>query len=324
MKQKNLIKSSFLLVVIFFIFSYIISGKGDMENDKSMNNKSASNHTTIIGKYHDRRETKMSTTEKYITDINKLSYKSDDKGVFEGTYTLIHNTQKNEKIVFYALLENSEKPLEFIINNEKKVYHIIDIPKNREEKINFKFNNLPSGKHIIYFFTEKYFGEYKITKPIDKTDFKNYISRYYFSVDVKSQYSIFSTKDSYKQTIKVEDIVEKGEKLSLFEDKKLSKKTDNVKKGVSYLLINNPYDFDIKGSLGAMVDYEYKSIEDIVVPKKSKSIISIDLGNGFIQKNESIKFLFLGIPQNLTNEDNLPIRIMIPSQRFQIEESNSL
>lgn len=318
MRKKYLVSLTLLLFVIIFILFYIIKVKDDIKDDKSMLSDPENSGMEIIRKTVERRETKISTIEKYITDINTLSYKSDENGQFEGTYTLIHNTQKDEKTVFYALLENSDLPLEFYVNGEKGSYHIIDMPKNGEKEINFKFINLPPGEHIIYFFTEKFYGEYKTPQPV----MHKYITRYYLSVDVKGLSSGLSLKGNHKNPLKEEKAIDNEEKLYLFENESLSKEAENFKKGIYYLLISNPHDFDIKGNLSAMADYEYKPIEDIIVKKNSNSTILIELDYEFIHDKESIRFLFLGTPQELAGEDGIPIRIMIPSERFPINKSH--
>lgn len=320
MKRNKLIKCIFLLFGLFLVFICISMVNGMGEKDEPMKSKATNKKFSIIGKSLNKRKTRMSTTEQYITDINKLSYKSDDNGVFEGTYTLIHDTKEDERIVFYAILENSKTPLEFIVNNQKKAFHVVEMPKNGENKINFKFNNLPPGEHILYFFTEKYFDDYKTVESFEQLGFHNYISRYYFLIDVKSQHSEVLNEMSYKKTLIIDDIVEKGEKLSVFEDEELSEATGKIKNGFYYLLINNPYDFDIAGTLCVIADYEYKPIEDIVVTKNSKSTISIELDEEFIRKKESLRFLFLGtLQKSKIIKEDIPIRLMIPSQRFIVE-----
>ncbi|MGP7819350.1 hypothetical protein [Niallia sp. 01092] len=267
--------------------------------------------------YSESRTTRISTTPEYINDLNKLDFKTNENGIFEGTHILKHNTSKDEKVVFYAVMENGASPLLITLNGKKGYFHMIDVPKCGEVQLNYSLSNIPAGKQMIYLFTEKYFDDYKHSDEWEKRHSNWYITHLYFSLDVKGANPAPVANHLYVVPKRIEKPTQKGLPITIYKDKNLFKEADELKEGTYYLSINNKYDREMQGQLMMMTDYTVGNSQKLFIPAFSKIIIPFELKKESLI--ESIRFILLGIPTKDYFEAPRPIRIVQGSHRLPVE-----
>ncbi|MEX3625537.1 hypothetical protein [Viridibacillus arvi] len=270
-----------------------------------------------ISHYSDSRTTSMETTPKFTNNKDKLDFKTDSDGCFKGAYILNHQTQTDNKLIFYILVENIDSPVSFIVNGEESEYHIIHVPKLGEVTFDFELSNLPIGKHIIHLINEPCF-EYVVQVQECNPSIKYIYTGIYFSLEVTNGKMPLELK-------KYEIIHEQRESdfknrisLNLFEDKKLSIVAEQIKDGSYYLAINNDIDYEIKGQLCIMSDYRLESAQKLIVPLKKKVIVPVKFHRDSLKK--SIRFIFLMIPTKIDAEAGIPSRNVFMSERLLVQE----
>lgn len=80
----------------------------------------------------------------------------------------------------------------------------------------------------------------------------------------------------------------------------------------------NPQNFDVRGNLYFISDYELEESQKLVIPANTMIVIQVELSNDIL--NESMRFLFLGAPQRTFSNVDSPVRISQFSLRLPIQE----
>lgn len=256
--------------------------------------------------------------KEYIKDFHTLSYKSGNAGQFTATLRVMHETEKVEKIIFYAMLEGEGTLLEFSVAGVKKVHHLVDVPRHGEVDFIFTFEDLPPGNHIIYLLTEDYLNPFYIEE-----ECKGHIGFVYFAIEVEN-----AKKKSLSNHVELfeynghtcnKDKKMKIPQITLFKDKKMKKLVESVCSGsYYYLAINNPYDFEYDANLNVLVNYELNQLGKMTIPQSSKLVFPIILSEELLEDKQSILFLLIGKPIKAPNEYGIPERIRFFSKRLEV------
>lgn len=271
------------------------------------------NQDTNQGSFH--RGFLFLANKEYIKDFHTLSYKSGNAGQFTATLRVMHETEKVEKIIFYAMLEGEGTLLEFSVAGVKKVHHLVDVPRHGEVDFIFTFEDLPPGNHIIYLMTEDYLNPFYIEE-----ECKGHIGFFYFAIEVEN-----ANKKSLSNHVELFEYNghtcqnDKGVKITLFKDKKMKKMVESVCSGsYYYLAINNPNDFEYDANLSVLVNYELNQLGKMTIPQSSKVVLPIILSEELLRDKQSILFLLIGKPIKEPNEYGFPERIRFISKRLEV------
>lgn len=280
----------------------------ELENDKT--------EIRQISNTKEIRELNMSAKNDYVTDVNKMAYKTDEQGNFEATLTLNYNISQDEKVVIYAYLEDSKIPKEIFINGKSEEYHIIDVPKSGGISLDLKISNVPDGENLVYLFTEKYFGDFNKAEILDKRLYQTFVSSYYFNLEGKqSTDNLTKKQDDYLDATIIKPVGrDDGIPIRIFEDEKLLREAEVVDEGTYYISINNKENSEIRGELQLLSNYDVVYSEKYNIPSSSTIVIPVNIdGNMF---KESIKARFLGYPAETDNSVEFPIRVRQFSPRL--------
>ncbi|MGG0666834.1 hypothetical protein ABE042_22430 [Viridibacillus arvi] len=270
-----------------------------------------------VSYYSSSRTTSMETKPEFTNNKDKLDFKTDADGYFKGSYILNHQTQTDDKLVFYILVENIDSPVSFIVNGEESEYHIIHVPKLGEVTFDFELSNLSIGKHIIHLINEQCF-EYVERVQGCNPSIKYIYSRIHFSLEVTNGKMPLENKKYEIMHDQRESDFQNRISLKLFEDKKLSIVAEQIKDGSYYLAINNDKDYEIKGQLCIMSDYRLESAQKLIVPLKTKVIVPVKFHRDSLKK--SIRFIFLMIPTKIDAEAGIPIRNVFMSECLLVQD----
>ena len=273
--------------------------------------------TEIISKTVESRTAEVSIDKKFDIDRKKLAFKTNKKGELQATYIVTHSTQKDEKIVFYAFLEDDNSPIIMEVNGQKAAYHMISVPKKGQTKFEFTLSGLPLGEHIVYLFGEKYL-ENGILDELEVIQTQQAVAQNYFSLDVHNSNTYPLKVDNLFKTVEIiEDSYDAGLiSMELYSDLELSMEVDFITDGDYFLVITNSREFELKAHLKLVSDYKAEELEQIIVPANSKVMLPVNLDNNIAQ--DSIRFVLVGEPTDKINIDFLA-RTILQSKRFPVE-----
>ena len=262
----------------------------------------------------ERRKVEIDIDKQYEIDKNKLAFKTDQNGEIKGSYKLTHSTQKDEKKIIYAFLEDDNSPILIDIGGQKEQYHIIEVPKNSEKKVNFTLTGIPSGEHIVYIFGEKYL-EKDIQDELEIKQTQEAVTQNYFALNVLNKRAKSSTiEGNYTLLKKVGESITGINILELYEDKSLSKEVDIIDNNQEYYLaINNPSKYNLKSHLKLITEYGIEELKKATVLKNSKMILPITLER--ISDIGTVRFILVGKPME-DIDVTFPARIIEKSNRY--------
>lgn len=313
MNNKKRYTISFSIFMALIIISIFITSQWNKKEEETM--KIQKKET--VEKIMEERTVQVSIDKEFEKDDKKLAYKTNKKGELRATYIFSHTTQKKEKIIFYAMMEENEYAVIMDIDGKKARYHTIDVPKEGQVKIDFTLSDLPPGEHIIYIFNEKVIDN-KISNELEKIQTQQVFSENFFSLDVhNNNMKAIKIDDSFKTIKKIGDSYE-GSMLSmqLYEEPKMSREASSVNKSIYYLVINNHVEFELKAHLRLLSDYSSEKLEQIILPANSQLLLPVNLEN--LKAQESIRFVLFGEPTNKVDVQ-FPVRIVYKSARIPIE-----
>ena len=299
-------------------FSYSCHVNLEKERDEKIIDKVKLPEEGYIKKMVERRKVEIDIDKQYEIDKNKLAFKTDQNGEIKGAYKLTHSTQKDERKIIYAFLEDDNSPILIDIGEQKEQYHVIEVPKNGDKKVDFTLIGIPSGNHIVYIFGEKYL-EKDVQNEIEIKQTQEAVTQNYFALNVINKGVKSSTiEENYTLLKKVGNSKTGINILELYEDKNLSKEVDSIENNREYYLaINNPSKYKCKSHLKLITEYGIRELKKLIVPENSKVILPITLER--ISDTETVRFVLVGKP----TEDidvTFPARIIEKSKRLLVNK----
>jgi len=296
------------------MYSIIVVLSIEKERDEKGIDKEDLPEEGNIKKIVERRKVEIDIDKYYEIDKNKLAFKTDQNGEIKGSYKLTHSTQKDEKKIIYAFLEDDNSPILIDIDGQKEQYHIVEVPKNGERKVNFTLTDIPSGDHIVYIFGEKYL-EKDVQDELGIKQTQEAVTQNYFALKVLNKRAKSSTiEENYTRLKKVGDSKTGMNILELYEDKSFSKEVDIIENNHEYYLaLNNPSKYKLKSHLKLISEYGIEELKKVIVPENSKVILPITLER--IIDTETVRFILVGKP--IEDIDvTFPARIIEKSKRY--------
>lgn len=311
--MKNIYFFIFIVVIISLTTTLFMTFQEKEIKEVSMNIEPK---ITTVEKTVEERRVEVNIDKKFEINRDQLAFETNNEGKLQATYIITNNIQKEEKRIIYAITEEGTSPVTMEIDGINRAYHMITAPKQGEVKVEFTLSGLPNGKQMVYIFSEKYFDN-KISDELEKIQSQKVFSQNYFSLDVQnSNNNSVKVEDRFKPVKKIEESHE-GDTISLhlYGDQDLSTEVSSIDKKKYYLLINNYQEFELKGHLNLLSDYNSEKLEQIIVPANSKVILPVNLENH--KAKDSIRFVLFGEPTKKT-DIHFPVRIIHSSKRLPI------